>query len=166
MVEPRADWRSASVLKVDQFLSSFAEWAQGQPDVEAVALVGSWARGTARPDSDVDLVIVAADPGVYLGDEAWLRRFGTPSSIADEDWGLVQSRRVIYANGLEVEFGLTTRAWLATDPTDAGSAQVVTDGACVLSDRTGALARFIAQIAQVIARPAKDTPGPPACRKN
>ena len=140
-------------------------WAHGQPDVEAVALVGSWARGTARPDSDFDLVIVVADPGVFLGDEAWLRRFGTPSPIADEDWGLVQSRRVIYANGLEVEFGLTTRAWLATDPVDAGSAQVVADGARVLLDRTGALGRFIAKVTQVVVQPATDVLGPPARRK-
>jgi predicted nucleotidyltransferase len=154
----------ASVREIDQFLSSIAEWAQGQPDIQAVALVGSWARGTARPDSDIDLVIVVADPGVYLGDEAWLHRFGTPSSIADEDWGLVQSRRVIYASGLEVEFGLTINAWLATDPIDAGSAQVVADGVRILLDRTGALARFVAQVAQEGIQPVKGALGSPSRR--
>ena len=44
------------------FLNQFAEWSSNQPDIHAVALVGSYARQTATDASDVDLVIVASRP--------------------------------------------------------------------------------------------------------
>ena len=45
-----------------------------------------------------------------------------------EDYGLVQSRRVRYGNGVEVEFGITTIGWLNTAPIDEGSRRVMSDG--------------------------------------
>ncbi|MBN1315772.1 MAG: nucleotidyltransferase domain-containing protein, partial [Anaerolineales bacterium] len=43
---------------VEQFLSAVVTWASAKPDIVAVALVGSHARGTSGPGSDVDLVIL------------------------------------------------------------------------------------------------------------
>ena len=131
--------------RVDAFLASFTDWAAAQPGITAVALVGSWANGTARPDSDVDLVVVAADPTPLLADDTWLHRFGALRSVGREDWGLVQSRRVLYDDGLEVEFGVTAAAWLATDPLDPGTARVIRDGARVLLDERGSLALLVAR---------------------
>ncbi|WP_210730372.1 nucleotidyltransferase domain-containing protein [Streptomyces sp. S816] len=42
-------------------------------------LVGSYARGAARPDSDVDIVLLKADPARYLTDTAESRRPRHPS---------------------------------------------------------------------------------------
>ena len=44
------------------------------PDICGLALVGSWARGTARADSDVDLVVLTSHPDRYLADAATGRR--------------------------------------------------------------------------------------------
>ena len=74
---------------VPAFLQSLTRWAERRPDIEAAALVGSWARGMARPDSDVDIVMVVADPIVYLRDDAWVRHFGPVDRLVREDWGLV-----------------------------------------------------------------------------
>ena len=59
---------------------------------------------------------------------------------SNEDWGLVQSRRVHYADGPEVEFGLTTTKWAAL-PLDPGTRQVVADGFEILYDPDGLLQR-------------------------
>lgn len=120
-------------------LDAVVAWARAHPDVAGVGLAGSHARGTARASSDVDLVVLVADPAALLGDDAWLARFGDVASVADEDWGAVQSRRVHYRAGPEVEFGLASPAW-AQLPIDAGTAQVVRDGFRVLHDPDGLLA--------------------------
>ncbi len=117
-----------------------------------MALVGSWARGTAPPDSDVDLVLVVSDPAIYLTDDTWLANFGAVRRIEREDWGLVQSRQVFYAGGPEVGFGLTARRWTAIDPVDEGTAQVVADGVRVLLNRDGDLERLIATVRQATDR--------------
>ena len=52
--------------QVGRFLSEFTAWASARPDIKALALVGSQANGTARPDSDVDLVIITDRPLRYL----------------------------------------------------------------------------------------------------
>ena len=40
------------------FLDSLRDWAAHQPTIAGVALVGSYARGEARPDSDSDVVLL------------------------------------------------------------------------------------------------------------
>ena len=104
-----------------------AQWGNAIDDIAAILLVGSHARSEATPDSDVDLVILAEIPGKYLNDQLWLGRFGDPLRVSIEDWGLVQSLRVWYEGGLEVEFGFTSVAWLSI-PLDAGTKQVLSDG--------------------------------------
>ncbi len=43
------------------------------PGVVAVGLVGSYARDTAGPTSDVDLVVLTDDPAAMLGSGDWFR---------------------------------------------------------------------------------------------
>jgi len=108
----------------------------------AVALVGSQARGTAGPDSDVDLVILARDPHVYLEETAWAGCFGQVEKKQLEDYGRVRSLRVWYSGGLEVEFGFTTESWAAL-PLDAGTRQVMMDGMRVLFERVPILSSHL-----------------------
>lgn len=133
------------IIKVDNLLSTIVAWATDRPDILGVALVGSYAHGTARQDSDVDLVIVTQNPATYIEDRAWIEQFGTVLSCEHEDWGLVQSLRVVYDNGLEVEFGLTSIAW-PSPPIDDGTARVIRDGMRVLLDKTGLLAQAMTAI--------------------
>ncbi|MBM3122029.1 MAG: nucleotidyltransferase domain-containing protein [Chloroflexi bacterium] len=124
---------------VARLIQDVQAWAETRPDVLGVALVGSYARRTARSDSDVDLVIVCESPSACLENAAWIGAFGRPMRIEREDWGRVQSVRVWYAGGPEVEFGVADAAW-AEAPLDEGTQRVVEDGCIVLFDRGGAFA--------------------------
>lgn len=73
------------------------------PGSVAAGLVGSWARGNARPDSHVDVV-------------------------------LLTERRLRLASGLEVEVCIGHPSWAETDPVDAGTRRIVSDGIRVLWD--------------------------------
>jgi len=126
---------------VEDLMRALRAWAEAEPSVEAVALVGSHARGDARPDSDVDLIVLSAEPARLLHDRDWVTRFGPVQSASLEDWGRVTSLRVRYEDGLELEFGIAAPEW-ATHP-DVGTRRVVSDGLRVLWDPRGLLDPFL-----------------------
>jgi predicted nucleotidyltransferase len=123
-----------TIERFRNFLDTFIAWATAQPDVQAMALVGSYARGTARDDSDIDLVILTDRPEQYLDDVSWAERFGVVEKHQTEDYGKLTSLRVWYRNGVEVEYGLTTPDWAAS-PLDAGTREVIQGGMILLFER-------------------------------
>ena len=68
--------------------------------------------------------------------------FGVSQSVSIEDWGIVQSVRVFYADGPEVEYGITSSEWV-TFPLDEGTITVLRDGVVVLLDRDGSLTHAV-----------------------
>jgi hypothetical protein len=105
-------------------------------DVRVLAIVGSVARGEARLDSDVDVVLVVADPGRYLQHTSWVSDLGEAGKVALEAYGKVTSVRVLYAGGLEVEFAIAAADWVSA-PFDPGTVEVARRGMMVLLDRDG-----------------------------
>ena len=93
-------------IDIRNFLDSFVNWAAAQPDVQAIARVGSYARGEARGDPDIDLVLLTDRPQKYLEDLKWIDRFGRVEKYQTEDYGKLISIRVWYQNGSEVEYGI------------------------------------------------------------
>lgn len=122
------------MVDISEFLAKVSSWATSQPDIAALALVGSHARGTASVSSDIDLVILVANPDIYLDDTAWAGAFGQVERQQLEEWGQVSSLRVWYADGREVEFGVTDLGW-AANPIDEGTASVIAGGIQVLYER-------------------------------
>ena len=108
----------------------------------ALALAGSHARGDARADSDIDFTFVCSDPARYLKNTDWVSTFGEVTRLSLEDWGKVQSIRVFYRNGPEVEFGIAGIDWTATPP-DNETAEVLRAGCMVLFDREGLIERVL-----------------------
>lgn len=121
-------------MKAVDFIDEAKKWAIQNDNIRCMVLVGSYARGAAGADSDVDLVVMADNPRVFLRDHSFADRFGSISRMETEDWGRVTSLRVFYADGLEVEFGFTDPTWCSV-PLDAGTERVLTDGYRILSDK-------------------------------
>lgn len=128
--------------QVARFLYQVTGWASARADILALALVGSYARNAAKNSSDVDLVLIAADPGSYLKDQSWVQRFGTVEKSQVEDYGLLTSIRVWYRDGLEIEYGITDERWSAI-PLDAGTQRVIGDGMRVLFEDDDILSRHL-----------------------
>jgi predicted nucleotidyltransferase len=119
--------------KAEKYIEKVRHWACTEDKVYALALVGSHARQQARPDSDIDFVIISNDVTQLEKDISWLNRFGTIERQAKEKWGSVTAIRVFYADGQEIEFGLALKSWAAI-PADAGTKRVVKDGMVILKD--------------------------------
>ena len=125
---------------IQDFLNAFVNGASAQEDVEGLVLVGSYARGEARDDSDIDLVLLTKKVECYLENVIWLERFGVVENYQIEDYGKLISIRVWYQNGVEVEYGITTPDWAAT-PLEAGTQKVIQDGMIVLFERENLLSQ-------------------------
>ena len=125
-----------------------ARWARAQDDVVGAAVVGSWARGAARMDSDIDIVVLTNEKARYLDDDHWVAMaLVEPAEIVRrQDWGPLSERRVRLSSGLEVEFGFGPPSWAATDPVDPGTASVVRDGCEPLEDSGAVFERLIAAL--------------------
>ncbi len=131
-----------SIDSIRDFFALVTEWAGEEESILAVGLVGSYARGTAKPTSDFDLVLLVREPEHFLTTTGWLVRFGRVERFQIEDYGMLTSLRAWFSDGKEVEFGFSTKAW-ATLPPDAGTRRVVSDGLRVLFERELLLSRLV-----------------------
>jgi predicted nucleotidyltransferase len=129
-----------SIEYIQDFLNAFVAWASEQDDIQAIALVGSYARSEARDDSDIDLVILTDRPEKYLESTEWTKQFGAVEKHQIENYGKLTSLRVWYQNGIEAEYGFTAPDW-AEIPLDAGTQEVIHGGMSVLFERVDVLSR-------------------------
>lgn len=120
-------------MPVQALMNALRAWVALQPDMRAAAVVGSYARGAATADSDVDVMLLTDHGAAYLAHPTWADAFGTVRTWHVEDWGLVTTLRVFYAAGLEVEYNFAPVVWAAV-PVDAGTHWVVADGMHILYD--------------------------------
>ncbi|MFI9276059.1 nucleotidyltransferase domain-containing protein [Kitasatospora sp. NPDC052896] len=133
----------ARIAEVEGFLDLITRWARDRDDIVGLLLVGSYARDAARPDSDVDVVLLTTDESRYLDNPVWARELGLGDLLRAQAWGPITERRHVTDSGLEVEIGIGSPAWATTEPVDAGTHRVVTDGARLLYDPTGLLAGLL-----------------------
>jgi len=119
---------------IGQFFSLIKTWAEQDDNLVAIALVGSCANGTAKPDSDIDLVLIADNPRQLLQSTEWTSQFGKVFRVEVEHYGKVASLRAFYKDGMEVEFGITDRGWLSL-PIDKGTQQVIDDGFQIIFEK-------------------------------
>ena len=105
-----------------------------------MALVGSRARGTAPPDSDLDLVLLSESPERYVECEDWAQELGAPAVQASAQRGALIEQRLRLATGLELDVAIGSSRWASLDPLDRGTAGVVRDGCRIIYDPEGLLA--------------------------
>lgn len=116
------------------FLCELKTFSERDPRIESVIMVGSYARGTNREDSDLDLCIITADKGEMVKNPDFVKEFGIPDKMRTEYYGACTSVRVWYKDGMEVEFGLVEPSWLS-QPLDEGTSSVLRDGYKVIVDK-------------------------------
>lgn len=134
--------RAASVL------TAITDWAKTQQEIRGLALVGSHARDAARPDSDIDLMVLAEDPQSFrdparLAAVDWSAAKVRPAKWSDEEYGAVWSRRVRLIPEGEIEISFAGLSWADTSPVDPGTAKVVREGCRILYDPEGLLERLV-----------------------
>ena len=112
------------------------QFADEEPDILALLIVGSYARGTNTPDSDIDAVIITRNKQGMVENQQFTGYFGRVSRQQTEYYGACTSVRAWYEDGMEVEFGLVEPSWIA-QPLDEGTRQVLRDGYKVIADRGG-----------------------------
>lgn len=149
--ERRANAYRADTKDLDAYelISKVAAWSRRDHRVIAAGVCGSYARGEARPDSDIDFCIITGNPSSLLDDRSWIGGFGADARIAGpvESYSLVQSIRVFYGP-IEAEFGVTDHAWMQL-PIDKETASVINRGLNILYDPEGSLAAAVAHAAEV-----------------
>jgi uncharacterized protein len=128
-------WRVAEVseqrrAEYERAVRRVAKWAADRDDVVGVAVVGSWARGQPRTDSDVDVVVLTGDPAGYLDGEEWVVAATGEAApmVRRQAWGVLHERRLRLRSGLDIEFGFVPPSWASTEPVDPGTREVVENG--------------------------------------
>jgi hypothetical protein len=144
---------------VERLLSAIRAWIELGHAVRGLALVGSYARGMARPDSDIDVLLLVENPaafpaGGWLDEIDWPRIGASPADSRLIQYGVVWSNHVRLDNSLEVELSFAPLSWAAARPLDLGTRQVISDGCRILYDPDGLLGAACA----IIANGSKKTP--------
>ncbi len=97
---------NSQALTCEQIMSNFVQWAQEQPIIRAVLVIGSRSRVDHPADqwADLDLLFVTTDPYRFLTKTDWLDVLGTPWLTYVEDDAGVLERRVLFEGGVDVDF--------------------------------------------------------------
>jgi predicted nucleotidyltransferase len=139
----------ARLAEYTAVVAGVSRWASSRQDIVAIGVVGSWARGTYRPDSDVDIVVLTTAMTAYIDRDDWIEpAFGQRLPVVRRaQWGVLIERRLQLPSGLEVEMGFVPASWAEIDPLDPGTNQVVKDGGLVpVYDPSGVLTQLAAAI--------------------
>jgi len=140
-------------VKAYQLLAEkFLRWAQGEEGIRAALMIGSRARTDHPADqwADLDLIVVAVDPGQYLASAAWLRAIAVPwlTFVEPSANGRVLERRVLFEGGLDVDFAFLPLE-MARQMVEAGIPPDVSDvfrrGIRVLLDKDDLSGPFLHQ---------------------
>jgi hypothetical protein len=138
-------------MNIDALLTVLLDWGCGQPSIRAVMLAGSYARETARADSDIDVLFLVQDPAVFrpahwLSQIRWADLDEGVVRWKDCTYGAVWSRHIILTGGLEVEASFAHLDWANLNPVDEGTRRVMHDGHRILYDPDARLAKLAAAI--------------------
>ena len=130
----------------DRLLSDVTRWADAEPGIHALCLVGSFARGHEGMGSDVDVLVLLEDVDSDVGSVGWFQRLAPGSRLVRvATWGPVREQRWRLRSGLVAEIDLAPVSW-AEVPLDSGTRRVLADGHRILHDPHGTLARAAAAL--------------------
>lgn len=118
----------------EEFISKLKEYAENSSHIESVLIVGSYARGTNKENSDIDIIIITSNKSEMVTDQLFTQAFGEVHKQQTEYYGACTSIRVWYGDGKEVEFGIVEPSWISI-PLDSGTFKVLSDGYKLIVDK-------------------------------
>jgi uncharacterized protein len=59
-------------FKIEQILTQITQWSSANINIMGLALVGSYARGNPRTDSDIDLMLITPSPCLFRQYLEWI----------------------------------------------------------------------------------------------
>ena len=137
--------------KLDEILNLMLEFAKDYSEVLAFGLCGSWARGTAKSDSDIDLSILVKDKLRFKKTD-WIKELELEKInkkveyFQDNVYGQVWSRHVFLNNKTEIEFSFADKSWADTENLDEGTRKVVSDGFKIIYDPQLILKKLVEKV--------------------
>lgn len=148
-----------NIHSISAILEKVTNWAETRSEILALTLVGSYARGEAKPDSDIDLMLIAYNTEFFRQNHDWMCEINWESinykilTFDDAQYGAVWSRHIYLTNlsndltnnlKIEISFGLPT--WASVNPIDSGTFNVVTRGCRILYDSQGILTNLMSEL--------------------
>lgn len=107
-------------------------WAEADPNIRLALLVGSQARSEmpADPLSDIDLALFVREPDRLLRSQEWVGRLGPlwTSHLEPNGLGTGEERRVLFADGQDVDFAVFPVPALGALVKEPASVQVLRRG--------------------------------------
>jgi aminoglycoside 6-adenylyltransferase len=149
-------------LTYETIISRFMEMAENDENIRAALIVGSRARTVVPADeySDLDIVAIVENPSSFLDDTDWLGKIGKHylTFLENTAVGGGKERRVLFKEGLDVDFAffpVSALPELEQDPEPLG---VFAKGVRVLFDKDGTVTTLVRQAPKKL--PAPQMPGP------
>lgn len=137
--------------KLDKLLDLIKVFAESNERIIAVGLCGSYARGNARADSDIDLSILVNDK-LKFKSSTWIETFDFDKInerldfFEDKEYGRVWSRHVFLKSKVEIEFSFANISWADTENLDEGTRKVVSDGFKIIYDPQLILTKLVEKV--------------------
>lgn len=119
---------------MEDIINALKDFSAKNQYIESMIVVGSYARGTNKEGSDLDIVILTSNKAEMVRNQEFVQSFGEIYKKQTEYYGACTSIRVWYKNGQEVEFGIVDPSWMKK-PLDAGTKKVLSDGYKVIVDK-------------------------------
>ena len=116
------------------FLNALRKFALNTPHIESIIIVGSYANGTYRQDSDIDVVIITSNKSEMVAKPNFVQEFGDVYKKQTEFYGACTSIRAWYKDEREIEFGLVDPSWIKR-PLDDGTKKILQNGYKIIFDK-------------------------------
>jgi len=136
--------------QIDRLLSALKTWADSEPRVRGIALVGSWSRDDRdHAEADADVILLVDAPDVFRQGAAWIDDIDWasaglgPGRWSECDYGSACSRHLTFDGGAEIEVSFVAAQWASVNPIEPATRRVAGNGMRVVHDPDGLLGRLL-----------------------
>lgn len=129
-------------LSVSKILDKLVDIVSPQCNVKGIILLGSYARGDNRNNSNVNVTIIALNPSEFFKENSWIEHFGKIFLLNKGENDII-SLRIACIEEIQMHLNIVPLTWAETDPIDPETLKVILDGVRVLWDPDNLLHKLI-----------------------